>query len=408
MDAEDFRQAVEGLTERQEDDDTVRLSLSNQENFKMIIPELKVLARANAHDKLLMVIGLKDLGQVVAATGDGINDIEALKNADVGLAMGSGCAAAKLASDLILTENDFESSIRAIMWGRNIYHNVTRFLQFQITVNVSAMLVMVVGLIFFSESPLNAVQLLWINLIMDTFAAIALSTEPPLEKILKCPPSSKTSLLTAAVWRQILGVSLWNFFIILFLFIFGGYVGNLEGYSNYQDVNMLSPKDYCDDKVSTLNASQINDCKVYIGSLMKKKLFTYIFCTFVYLQIFNYINCRKIGFRELNVFERIHHNPFFILIFIIVFGGQMFLVQVFFGITSTVPLLKSEWGACITAGSTVLLVAWCIKFTPKSLLKKIPFAKFVDEDKEVNDRFAQMALDANDMKMDVGNVGKSK
>jgi len=93
----------------------------------MIIPELKVIARANAHDKLLMVVGLKDMGQVVAATGDGIN-IEALKNADVGLSMGSGCAAAKLASDLILTEDDFESSIRAIMWGRNIYHNVTRFL----------------------------------------------------------------------------------------------------------------------------------------------------------------------------------------------------------------------------------------------------------------------------------------
>jgi len=357
----------------------------------MIIPELKVLARANAHDKLLMVIGLKEMGQVVAATGDGINDIEALKNADVGLAMGSGCAAAKLASDLILTEDDFESSIRAIMWGRNIYHNVTRFLQFQITVNVSALLIMVVGLIFFAESPLNAVQLLWINLIMDTFAAIALSTEPPLEKILKSPPSSKTSLLTSAVWRQILGVSLWNFLLILFLFIFGGYVGGLEDYSNYQDVNMAMPHDYCGDFFDAdkkLDKTQMKACKKYIGSQMKKKLFTYVFCTFVYLQIFNYINCRKIGFRELNVFERIHHNPFFILIFTVVFGGQYFLVQIFTGVTRTARLEKSEWGACITAGSSVLLVAWCIKFTPKSLLKKIPFAKFVDEDKVVTDRIA--------------------
>jgi len=121
---------------------------------------------------------------------------------------------------------------------------------------------------------------------------------------------------------------------------------------------------------------------------MKKKLFTYIFCTFVYLQIFNYINSRKIGFRELNVFERIHHNPFFILIFSIVFAGQYFLVQMFHGVTRTVPLGKSEWGACITAGSTVLFVAWAIKFTPKALLKKIPFAKFVDEDKVVTDRIA--------------------
>jgi len=236
----------------------------------MIIPELKVLARANAHDKLLMVIGLKEMGCVVAATGDGINDIEALKNADVGLAMGSGCAAAKLASDLILTEDDFESSIRAIMWGRNIYHNVTRFLQFQITVNVSALLIMVVGLIFFAESPMNAVQLLWINLIMDTFAAIALSTEPPLEKILRSPPSSKTSLLTAAVWRQILGVSLWNFFMIFFLFIFGGYIGGLEDFSNYQDMSISSPHGYCDDHLSAkklkLDAAQTKACKDYVGA----------------------------------------------------------------------------------------------------------------------------------------------
>lgn len=371
----------------------------------MIIPELKVIARANAHDKLLMVVGLKDMGQVVAATGDGINDIEALKNADVGLSMGSGCAAAKLASDLILTEDDFESSIRAIMWGRNIYNNVTRFLQFQITVNVSALLVMVVGLVFFAESPLNAVQLLWINLIMDTFAAIALSTEPPLEKILRSPPSSKTSLLTAAVWRQILGVSLWNFLIILFIFIFGGLVGGLEDFSNYQDISgVTAPGDYCDDfldKGTKLTKVQTKACAKYVGSFMKKKLFTYIFCTFVYLQVFNYINCRKIGFRELNVFERIHHNPFFILVFCLVFAGQYFLVQIFTGVTRTHRLGKSEWGACITAGSSVLVVAWAIKFTPKALLKKIPFAKFVDEDKVVTDRIAQMALDANDMKMDV-------
>lgn len=173
------------------------------------------------------------MGQIVAATGEGINDIDALKNSDVGLAMGSGCAAAKLASDLILTDNDFESSIRAIMWGRNIHHNVSRFLQFQVTTNISAMLIIFVGLIFFAESPLNAVQLLWINLIMDTFAAIALSTEPPLEKILKQNPTSKSSLMSAAVWRQVLGVSLWNFLLILILFIFGKYIGDLENFSNY-------------------------------------------------------------------------------------------------------------------------------------------------------------------------------
>lgn len=147
------------------------------------------MTRANPDDKLLMVIGLKNCDKTVAVTGDGINDIDALEHADVGLAMGSGCSAAKQVSSLILANDDFESSIRAVMWGRNIYHNVGRFLQFQLTVNISTIFLVILGILFFGESPLSAVHLLWINLIMDTFAAIALSTEPPLEKILSSKPT---------------------------------------------------------------------------------------------------------------------------------------------------------------------------------------------------------------------------
>lgn len=200
-----------------------------------ILEDVKVLTRANSEDKLFMVIGLKNSQKTVAVTGDGINDTDALEHADVGLSMGSGCSAAKLASSLILTNDDFESAIRAVMWGRNIYHNVGRFLQFQLTVNVSAILLVVFGILFFGECPLSAVQLLWINLIMDTFAAIALSTEPPMEKILKSPPTSRSSILTAPIWRQVLGVSLWNFIIIIILYMFGKYIGGLEDFSNYGD-----------------------------------------------------------------------------------------------------------------------------------------------------------------------------
>lgn len=121
------------------------------------------------------------------------------------------------------------------MWGRNIYHNIGRFLQFQVTVNISVLLVVIVGTIFYTESPLNAVKLLWVNLIMDTLAAVALSTEPPMEKILKSAPTSNTSILTAPIWRQILGISLWNFFIILILFIFGAGIGGLEPFDLYMD-----------------------------------------------------------------------------------------------------------------------------------------------------------------------------
>lgn len=203
------------------------------------------MTRANSDDKLLMVIGLKNSSKTVAVTGDGINDIDALEHADVGLAMGSGCSAAKHASSLILTDDDFESAIRAVMWGRNIYHNVGRFLQFQLTVNVSVIFLVVFGILFFGESPLSAVQLLWVNLIMDTFAAIALSTEPPMEKILKAPPTSRSSILTAPIWRQVLGVSFWNSLIILFLYIFGPYVGGLESFNYYGDKLSTTSPDGC-------------------------------------------------------------------------------------------------------------------------------------------------------------------
>ena len=192
-----------------------------------------------------MVIGLKNSNKTVAVTGDGINDIDALEHADVGLAMGSGCSAAKQASSLILASDDFESAIRAVMWGRNIYHNVGRFLQFQLTVNVSVILLVIFGILFFGESPLSAVQLLWVNLIMDTFAAIALSTEPPMEKILKSPPTSRSSILTASLWRQVLGVSLWNFLIVLFLYIFGTYIGGLWSFEYYNHLISASDDDNC-------------------------------------------------------------------------------------------------------------------------------------------------------------------
>lgn len=177
----------------------IKYQIENEEKFIELADRVKVITRANSDDKLLFTVGLKNMNRTVAVTGDGINDIEALAWADVGLAMGSGCAAAKNASALILTDDDFESAIRAVMWGRNIYQNVGRFLQFQLTVNISVMLLVVFGILFFSECPLNAVQLLWINLIMDTFAAIALSTEPPVEKILKNVPSRQ--ILTAPIWR---------------------------------------------------------------------------------------------------------------------------------------------------------------------------------------------------------------
>lgn len=147
-----------------------------------------MLARATPLHKEILVRGLKAEGLSVGVTGEGIDDVHCLASATVGLAMGSGCSVVKNKADLILTDDDFEANIKAIMWGRNIYYNVSRFLQYQMTVNVACLLTVIIGGIILTDSPFPATQLLWINLIMDTFAAIALSTEPPIKTVTTGPP----------------------------------------------------------------------------------------------------------------------------------------------------------------------------------------------------------------------------
>jgi len=252
MSAEDFRQTVGQIIE---DDGIGMPNVENEMAFKEIIANLRVLARATAADKLLLVTGLKALGKCVSVTGDGINDVVALERADVGLAMGSGCSAAKESSDIILTDDDFEASLRAVMWGRNIFHNISRFLQFQLTVNISVVITIFIGICTFAESPLSPVQLLWINLIMDTFAAFALSTEPPLPSVIKGSPfKQKASILSATVWRQILGISFWNSLVMLILICFGSMMFNLD-YTNSTNISMLKPSDY--NTTGTLSANDM-------------------------------------------------------------------------------------------------------------------------------------------------------
>lgn len=173
------------------------------DTFEDVLRELRVLARATPEDKNSLIKGLKDvLGKNVGCTGEGITDVDALVEANIGLAMGSGCSAARLKSDIVLLEDNFEATIEAIKWGRNIYINVSRFLQFQVTVNISAVLTVALGGLFIGQSPLSPVQLLWVNLIMDTFAAIALATEPPLDAVTRGMPYKENNpVITKFVWR---------------------------------------------------------------------------------------------------------------------------------------------------------------------------------------------------------------
>jgi Ca2+ transporting ATPase len=179
------------ITEEEVDGKTIS-KVANIDHFATITKDLMVLAAASYKDKFILVTGLKQLDNVVAVTGDGTNDAAALKKSDVGLAMNIvGTDVAKEASDIILVDDNFNSIITAVKWGRNIYDSIRKFLQFQLTVNLVALLLVFIGAVAVSSSPLTAVQMLWVNLIMDSFAALALATEPPTEKLLERMPTAK-------------------------------------------------------------------------------------------------------------------------------------------------------------------------------------------------------------------------
>ena len=221
----------------------------SDEELKDRVVDIKILSRARPNDKERLVKLLKQRGQVVAATGDGTNDAPALNAADVGLSMGDGTAVAKEASDMTIQDNSFSTIANAVMWGRSLYKNIQRFLLFQLTVNVTACFLVLVGAFMGTESPLTVTQMLWINLIMDTFAAIALASLPPSRRVMEDKPRDRNaSILSRPMRIEILGVGLFFFFLLvamLYIFEHGEYtsmrdlffnlhIGERDGLSTYE------------------------------------------------------------------------------------------------------------------------------------------------------------------------------
>lgn len=221
----------------------------SDEELKDRVVDIKILSRARPNDKERLVKLLKQRGQVVAATGDGTNDAPALNAADVGLSMGDGTAVAKESSDMTIQDNSFSTIANAVMWGRSLYKNIQRFLLFQLTVNVTACFLVLVGAFMGTESPLTVTQMLWINLIMDTFAAIALASLPPSRRVMEDKPRDRNaSILSKPMRIEILGVGFFFFFLlvaILYIFEHGEYtsmcdlffnlhIGERDGLSTYE------------------------------------------------------------------------------------------------------------------------------------------------------------------------------
>ncbi|XP_056307744.1 plasma membrane calcium-transporting ATPase 1b [Danio aesculapii] len=316
-----------------------------QERLDKVWPKLRVLARSSPTDKHTLVKGIIDSTvieqrQVVAVTGDGTNDGPALKKADVGFAMGiAGTDVAKEASDIILTDDNFSSIVKAVMWGRNVYDSISKFLQFQLTVNVVAVIVAFTGACITQDSPLKAVQMLWVNLIMDTFASLALATEPPTESLLLRKPYGRNKpLISRTMMKNILGHAVYQLTIIFTLLFAGEQIFDIDSGRN-----------------APLHAPP-------------SEHYTIVFNTFVLMQLFNEINARKIH-GERNVFEGIFNNIIFcsivfgtfIIQFVIVqFGGKPF---------SCVGLSVEQWLWCVFLGFGSLLWGQVISTVPTRRLK---------------------------------------
>ena len=303
------------------------------------IPHLRVISRARPLDKARLVNLLQQRGEVVAVTGDGTNDAPALKAAQVGLSMGDGTSVAKEASDITILDNSFSSIGKAVMWGRSLYLNIQRFILFQMTINVAACIIVLFGAFLGVQSPLTVTQMLWVNLIMDTFAALALASLPPSQRVMNDPPRQrKANIITKEMARGIFGVG--GLFVLL-LFGFIQYFKN-------EDITSLTQFSITDYFANFFHFGSFeNGLSAYELSLF--------FSIFVMLQFWNMFNAKAYRTGR-SAFAEIGKSQGFIMIAAAIIIGQVVITSFGGAMFSVTPLLLTDWCLIIAATSLVLWI----------------------------------------------------
>ncbi|KAI3442550.1 Calcium-transporting ATPase, partial [Psidium guajava] len=317
-------------------------ALSEKER-EQIAKRITVMGRSSPSDKLLLVQALRKGGEVVAVTGDGTNDAPALHEADIGLAMGiQGTEVAKESSDIIILDDNFASVVKVVRWGRSVYANIQKFIQFQLTVNVAALVINVVAAISSGDVPLTAVQLLWVNLIMDTLGALALATEPPTDRLMdRNPVGRREPLITNVMWRNLIVQAAYQVCVLLVL--------------NYRGISVL--------QLSNEPTEHAVDIKN-----------TMVFNAFVLCQIFNEFNARKPD--ELNVFSGVTRNHLFIAIIGVTIVLQILIVEFLGKFATTVKLSWNLWLVSVGIG----IVSWPLAVLGKLVpVPKTPLSKFLSK-----------------------------
>lgn len=342
LEGPEFRVLCGGYVEKEGTEDgkkVVKRELKNSELFKKVTKNLKVIARASPDDKYLLVLGLKETGSIVAVTGDGTNDAPALNCADVGFAMGiRGTDIAKAVSDIILQDDSFSSIITAIKFGRNVYDCIRKFLQFQLTTNCVAVFMTLLGGVILNDAPLNAIQMLWVNLIMDSFASLALATESPKESLLTRAPYPKGDyIITKYMYINIITQAFYQIIVLTIIIFYGDWLFNVPS----------------DRELSHYQWDNINGYH-----------FTVFFNIFVFLQVFNSINARKLGKSEKNVFSGIFDNFLYIGVQLFIVFGQVIMVQVGGRALRTHALSAYQHLLCIAIAASCLVIGFIVKLLP--------------------------------------------